>query len=242
MIPRYRHALIIGAGSGLSAALARRFAGEGLAVSLAARDTTKLASLVSEIGAAAFRCDAGQRSSIATLFEALDQSPAGAPDVLVYNPSARQRGRLLELDPEAVARAVEITALGAFHAAQEAARRMLPATGGDGLGNGALLFTGASAGVKGFAQSAPFAMGKFALRGLAQSLARELHPRGVHVGHFVIDGGIRNVARADRIEPADRPDSMLDPTAIADTYWHFLCQDRSAWAWEIEVRPWVERF
>ncbi|MEO1275083.1 MAG: SDR family NAD(P)-dependent oxidoreductase, partial [Pseudomonadota bacterium] len=124
MIPRYRHALIIGAGSGLSAALARRFAGEGLAVSLAARDTTKLTSLVSEIGAAAFRCDAGQRSSIATLFEALDQSPAGAPDVLVYNPSARQRGPLLELDPEAVARAVEITALGAFHAAQEAARRI----------------------------------------------------------------------------------------------------------------------
>ncbi|MEL6767437.1 MAG: SDR family NAD(P)-dependent oxidoreductase [Pseudomonadota bacterium] len=242
MTQQYRHALIIGAGSGLSAALARRFAGEGLAVSLAARDAGKLDGLVSEIGATAYRCDAGERASIAALFEALDASAAGAPDVLVYNPSARQRGPLLELDPETVARAVEITALGAFYAAQEAARRMLPAGGGDEVGKGALLFTGASAGVKGFAQSAPFAMGKFALRGLAQSLARELHPRGIHVGHFVIDGGIRNEARPDRVEAADRPDSMLDPVAIAETYWHFLAQDRSAWAWEIEVRPWVERF
>ncbi|MEM7499053.1 MAG: SDR family NAD(P)-dependent oxidoreductase [Pseudomonadota bacterium] len=240
MIPRYTHALIIGAGGGLSASLARRFRREGLAVSLAARDTAKLDALVADTGAVAHACDAGDHGAVAALFAALDRSAAGAPDVLVYNPSARQRGPLLELDPGRVADAVRITALGAFYAAQEAARRMLPT--GDGPGHGALLFTGASAGVKGYPRSAPFAMGKFALRGLAQSLARELHPRGIHVGHFVIDGGIRNKSRPDREEPADRPDSMLDPDAIAESYWHFLAQDRSAWAWEIELRPWVETF
>jgi NAD(P)-dependent dehydrogenase (short-subunit alcohol dehydrogenase family) len=153
--------------------------------------------------------------------------------VVVYNPSARVRGPFTELDPQAVARAVHVTAVGAFFAAQEAVKRMLP------NGHGAVLFTGASAGVKGYPQSAPFAMGKFALRGLAQSMARELHPKGIHIGHFVIDGGIRSVARQGA---PDSPDSLLDPDAIAESYWHFLDQDRSAWAWEIEVRPWVERF
>ncbi|MEM6906713.1 MAG: SDR family NAD(P)-dependent oxidoreductase, partial [Pseudomonadota bacterium] len=129
-----------------------------------------------------------------------------------------------------------VTALGAFYAAQQAVKRMEPG------GHGAVLFTGASAGVKGFPNSASFAMGKFALRGLAQSMARELHPKGIHVGHFVIDGGIRNPARAERVDGPENPDSMLDPDAIAESYWHFLEQDRSAWAWEIELRPWVERF
>ncbi|MEM8621974.1 MAG: SDR family NAD(P)-dependent oxidoreductase [Pseudomonadota bacterium] len=240
MTSTYKHALIIGAGSGLSAALARQFAREGLAVSLAARNPAKLGHLAEETGAALYPCDAGDHGKVAALFQALDGSTAGAPDVLVYNPSARQRGPLVELDPATVTAAVQVTALGAFYAAQEAARRMLPA--GDGPGHGALLFTGASAGVKGYAHSAPFAMGKFALRGLAQSLARELQPRGIHVGHFVIDGGIRNDSRPERVESADRPDSMLDPVAIAESYWHFLCQDRSSWAWEIELRPWVETF
>ncbi len=104
---------------------------------------------------------------------------------------------------------------------------------------GAVLFTGASASVKGYAQSAPFAMGKFALRGLAQSMARELQPQGIHVAHFVIDGGIKS---ARRPEPPDKPDSMLDPDAIAETYLHILQQPRSAWTWEVELRPWVERF
>ena len=105
--------------------------------------------------------------------------------------------------------------------------------------HGAILFTGASASVKGYAQSAPFAMGKFALRGLAQSMARELSPQGIHVAHFVIDGGIRSAART---EHADRPDSMLDPDAIAESYWNVLQQQRSAWTWEMELRPWVEKF
>ncbi len=126
-----------------------------------------------------------------------------------------------------------MTAFGGFLVAQEAARRMLPKA------TGAILFTGASASVKGYAQSAPFAMGKFALRGLAQSMARELSPQGIHVAHVVVDGGIRS---AHRPEAADRPDATLDPDAIAASYLHLLQQPRSAWSWEIEVRPWGEKF
>jgi len=231
MKPNYSRALIIGAGAGLSASLARLFAANGLALALAARDTGKLAALAAETGASLHPCDAADQGQVAALFAALDDD--GAPDVVVYNPSARVRGPLIELDPQAVARAVQVTAIGAFFVAQEAVKRMQPA------GHGAVLFTGASAGVKGYPQSAPFAMGKFALRGLAQSMARELHPKGIHVGHFVIDGGIRG---ASHEVPPDNPDSMLEPDAIARSYWHFLEQDRSAWSWEIELRPWVERF
>ena len=231
----HRHALIIGAGSGLSAALARRFAREGLSVSLAARDAGKLAGLAAETGAEAHACDAADRAQIAALFARLDAG-RGAPDVLVYNPSGRAPGPFAEVDGAEMERAVAVTAFGAFHAAQEAVKRMRP------QGRGALLFTGASAGVKGYPRSAAFAMGKFALRGLCQSLARELHPQGIHVGHVVIDGGVRNPTRPDHREPADKPDSMLDPDAIAETYWRLLEQPRSAWAWEIALRPWVEPF
>ena len=231
MAPAYGHALIIGAGAGLSASLARLFHARGLKVSLAARDPADLKALAAETGATTHRCDAAAQAEVAALFASLD-SPV-PPDVLVYNPSARVRGPLIGLDPAAVEHAVRVTALGAFYAAQQAALRMVPA------GRGAILLTGASAGVKGYAQSASFAMGKFALRGLAQSMARELHPLGIHVGHFVIDGGIRNPGRD---EDPGRPDSMLDPDAVARSYWHFLEQDRSAWAWEIELRPWVETF
>jgi NAD(P)-dependent dehydrogenase (short-subunit alcohol dehydrogenase family) len=229
----YGHALIVGAGAGLSASLARLFAAKGLAVTLAARTPEDLADLARETGARTFRCDAGNRASVVSMFMAMDALPAGPPDVLVYNPSARVRGPFVEVDHARVEEALRVGALGAFHCAQEAARRMLP------RGRGAVLFTGASAGVKGYPQSAAFAMAKFALRGLAQSMARELHPQGVHVGHVVVDGAIRNPGRA---EPPDAPDSMLDPDAIAEAYWAFLAQDRSCWSWEVEVRPWVERF
>ncbi len=234
MTPSYEHALIIGAGAGLSASLARLFNAKGLRVSLAARDPGDLDALARETGAATHRCDAADHGQVEALFAALDdQTP---PDVLVYNPSARVRGPFTELAPAAVEKAVQVTAIGAFFAAQQAAKRMTRA------GHGAILLTGASAGVKGYAQSASFAMGKFALRGLAQSMARELHPRGIHIGHFVIDGGIRSTARPERRDGETNPDSMLDPDAIARSYWHFLEQDRSAWAWEIELRPWVETF
>ena len=221
-------ALIVGAGPGLSASLARLLAGKGYAVALAARRTDKLAALASETGASLHACDAADPASVAALFAAV-----GAPEVVVYNPSYRVRGALVDLDPAEVAKSLAITAFGAFLVAQQAARGMLAA------GRGTIMLTGASAGVKGFAQSAPFAMGKFALRGLAQSMARELHPKGIHVVHVVVDGGIRSVARPT---PPDQPDSMLDPDAIAQTMLDVLAQPRSCWTDEIAVRPWTERF
>jgi NAD(P)-dependent dehydrogenase (short-subunit alcohol dehydrogenase family) len=228
----YRTALIVGAGQGLSASLARTLAGAGLKVALAGRSPAKLAPLTEETGATAFACDAVKRDDVVRLFAAVGRE-VGEPDVVVYNASYRQRGPLVDLDPGEVEKALAVTAFGGFLVGQEAARRMLPHR------HGAILFTGASASVKGYAQSAPFAMGKFALRGLAQSMARELAPQGIHVAHVVIDGGIRS---ARRTEPADRPDSLLDPDAIAATYLHLLRQPRSAWTWEVEVRPWLEAF
>jgi len=228
----YRSALIVGTGPGLSSSLARLFARQGLSVAVAARNTAKLAGLAAETGCAVHACDATDAAAVAALFTAVEAAQ-GAPDVVVYNASARARGPVVELDPEAVRRAMEVSAFGAFLVAQQAARRMLP------KGEGAILLTGATAGVKGFANSSSFAMGKFALRGLAQAMARELAPKGVHVAHFVIDGGIRSDARPT---PNEAPDSLLEPDAIAETYWHVMQQHRSAWSWEVEVRPWVERW
>jgi NAD(P)-dependent dehydrogenase (short-subunit alcohol dehydrogenase family) len=228
----YRTALIVGVGAGLSASLARLFAKAGMTVALAARRAIELAPLAKEVGGKAFACDAVKHADVKKLFADVE-TELGVPDVVVYNASYRTRGPLVELDPDEVAKSLMVSAFGGFLVAQEAVKRMLP------HGRGAILFTGASASVKGYAQSAPFAMGKFALRGLAQSLARELSPQGIHIAHVVIDGGIRSARRAD---PPDRPDSTLDPDAIAQTYLHLLRQDRSAWAWEIELRPWVERF
>jgi NAD(P)-dependent dehydrogenase (short-subunit alcohol dehydrogenase family) len=188
--------------------------------------------LVKDIGAAAFTCDASKPADVAKLFVELDAG-FGAPEIVIYNASFRTRGPFIELDPAEVEKALAVTACGAFLVAQQAARRMLP------KGHGAILFTGASAGMKGFAQSAPFAMGKFALRGLAQSMARELSPQGIHVAHMVIDGGIKS---ARRPEPADKPASLLDPDAIAASYLHVIHQPRSAWSAEVELRPWVEKF
>jgi NAD(P)-dependent dehydrogenase (short-subunit alcohol dehydrogenase family) len=230
--PRYETALIIGAGAGLSASLARLFAQEGMKVGLAARHTDKLAALMSETGASAFSCDATDLAQVERLFSDMERT-MGGPDVVVYNASGRVRGPFVDLDPAEVERALIASAFGGFLVAQQAAKHMLP------RGSGAILFTGASASVKGYPQSAAFAMGKFALRGLAQSMARELQPQGIHVAHFVIDGAIRNPGR---VEPADKPDSMLDPDAIAATYLSVLKQPRSAWTWEVELRPWVEKF
>ena len=228
----YRSALIVGTGPGLSASLARLFARNGIAVTVAARRIDKLDSLCAETGAVAHACDAADPAAVAAMFEAVD-ARQGAPDVVVYNASGRVRGAVVDLDPEAVRKGLEVTAFGAFLVSQQAARRMLPAK------HGAILLSGATAGVKGFANSSSFAMGKFALRGLAQAMAREMSPQGVHVAHFVIDGGIRSDARP---VPNEAPDSLLDPDAIAETYWHVMHQHRSAWSWEVEVRPWVERF
>jgi NAD(P)-dependent dehydrogenase (short-subunit alcohol dehydrogenase family) len=229
---KFNTALIVGAGSGLSASLARALTKDGVRVALAARTTNDLEPLIRETGALAFACDATRHVEVEKLFADIEAA-FGAPEIVIYNASFRARGPLVELDPAEVERALAVSAFGGFLVAQQAARRVLPKK------HGAILFTGASASVKGYAQSAPFAMGKFALRGLAQSIARELAPQGIHVAHIVIDGGIKSARRG---EPADAPASLLDPDAIAATYLHVIRQPRSAWAWEIELRPWLEKF
>ncbi len=228
----YRTALIIGVGGGISASLARQLSQAGLKVGLAARDTAKLAVLEAETGATSFAVDAADPAGMERLFAEMD-ARVGEPDVVIYNASARVRGSIAELDPVAVQNAMAVTAFGAFLASRQAARRMLP------HGRGAIFLTGATAGIKGFAQSAAFAMGKFALRGLAQSAARELGPKGIHVAHFVIDGGVRSAARP---VPDERPDSLLSPDGVARTYLDVLRQPRDAWSMEVELRPWVETF
>ena len=219
-------ALIIGAGDGLSASLARLLSRNGYAVALAARDIAKLAALAAETGASRHATDAADAAAVASLF-----ATEGDAEVVVYNPSYRTRGPIAELDPAEVQKSLQVCAFGAFLAVREAAQRMLAA------GRGTILLTGASAGVKGFPLSAPFAMGKFALRGLAQSAARELHPKGVHVAHVVIDGGIRSARR-----PETGGDTLLDPDAIAESYLQLIRQPRSAWSSELEIRPWSEKF
>jgi NAD(P)-dependent dehydrogenase (short-subunit alcohol dehydrogenase family) len=225
-------ALIVGVGPGLSASLARLFAKHGLQVAMASRDPDKLAKLAEETAGITFACEATEPEEVAALFEVVIATQ-GVPDIVVYNASARAHGPVTDIDPGAVARAISVSAYGGFLVAQQAARHMVA------RGSGAILLTGASASVKGYPNSSAFAMGKFALRGLASALARELAPKGVHVAHFVIDGGIRSANRAD---PPNSPDSTLDPDAIAETYWHVANQPPSAWTWEVELRPWVEKF
>jgi len=229
---KFNTALIVGAGSGLSAALARALAGEGLQVALASRTTADLDPLVRSTKATAYACDASEPAEVETLFAELDRVWKTL-DIVIYNAAFRTRGPIVGLDPVDVAKSLAISAFGGFLVGQQAARRMLPNR------RGVIVFTGASASVKGFAESAPFAMGKFALRGLAQSMARELSPQGIHVAHAVIDGGIKSDRRA---EPADKPQSLLEPADIAASYMHVIKQPRSAWTQEFEVRPWIEKF
>jgi len=226
--------LIVGAGSGLSASLARLFAKEGMQVVLAARDTGKLDVLAGETKALVLACDAAVPAQVEAMFGAIE-AKRGVPDLVVYNAGYRVRGPLVSLDPKEVARTIEVTAYAAFLVAQSAAKRMLPRA------SGAIFFTGASASVKGYAESAPFAMGKFALRGLAQSMARELAPKGIHIAHFVIDGGIAKGV-GDPRSTERGADGMLQPGEIAKNYLHVYRQQRSAWTWEVELRPWIERF
>ena len=216
-------ALVVGVGQGSSASFARLLSPEGYRVALAERRSELAQALAPEMGGSAHVCDASDPERVAELF-----AQVAEPEVVLCNPSVRVRGPVAELDPEAVRKAIEVTAFGAFLVAQQAARRMLAA------GHGTILLTGASAGVKGFARSAPFAMGKFALRGLAQSLSRELHLQGVHVAHVVVDGSIG---------PAKGGDGRrLDPEAIAAAMLGLVCQDRSCWTDELAVRSWVESF
>src|SRR5436190_9541161 len=222
--------LIVGAGSGLSASLARKCAAAGMKVALAARNVSKLSDLARETKASLHACDAADPAQVEALFTAIE-----APELVVYNPSYRVRGPFLQLEREEVKKTLMVTAYGGFLVAQAAVKRML------GRGRGSLFFTGASASMKGYAESAPFAMGKFALRGLAQSLAREFGPKNIHVAHFVIDGGIAK-AGGDPRAAARGADGMLEPDAIAETYMSVYRQHRSAWSFEVDLRPWVEKF
>jgi len=224
-------AVIAGAGSGLSASLARLLGREGFRVILAARNVDKLAALVKETGALAVETDVSDPASVERLFEAADK--AGPLEIAVFNASGRTRGPIAELDPEAVRQALLVGAYGGFLVGQQAARRLLS------RGTGSILFTGATASLKGFSGSVGFAMPKFGLRGLAQSMARELFPKNIHVAHFIIDGQIEP---AGQVVDADRPDRRLSPDAIAETYLAVHRQHRSAWSFEVELRPWVETF
>ena len=225
--------LIVGAGTGLSASLARKFSGAGMQIALASRDTKKLSNLVNELGAAVYSCDTSDPKSVRDLFSSV-QLDLGDPEVVIFNASKRIRGEITEIDAEEVRDAILTTCYGGFLVGQEAAKIMQK------VGSGTIMFTGASAGVKGFPKSATFAMGKFGLRGLAQSMARELHPQNIHVAHVVVDGGIHSEGKNSF--SGEGEDKWLSPDAIADTYYHLHTQHRSAWTWEIEVRPWVENF
>ncbi|TPL85306.1 SDR family NAD(P)-dependent oxidoreductase [Mesorhizobium sp. B2-3-13] len=224
-------AVIAGAGSGLSASIARLLAREGFQIVLAARDIEKLDALQAQTGAQAVATDVSDATSVERLFDVADK--AGPLSLVVFNAGGRARGPLAELDPEAVRQALLVGAYGGFLVGQQAARRLIA------QGAGSIFFTGATASVKGFAGSAGFAMPKFGLRGLAQSMARELAPKNVHVAHFIIDGAIASATSGQESEPQDR---RLSPDAIAEAYLAIHRQHRSAWTWEMELRPWVENF
>jgi NAD(P)-dependent dehydrogenase (short-subunit alcohol dehydrogenase family) len=226
--------LIVGVGPGLSASLARLAAKQGMQVSLAARKVDKLDALAKETKARVYACDAAEPAEVERLFAAVENE-SGAPSWVVYNASYRTRGPVADLDPAEVKKAILVSCFAGFLVGQRAAKSMLK------QGGGSIFFTGASASVKGYAQSASFAMGKFGLRGLAQSMARELAPKNIHVAHFVIDGGILRPGGDERAS-ARGADGMLHPDAIAETYLHVHRQHRSAWTWEVELRPWVENF
>ena len=219
--------LIVGVGSGLSASLARLCSKKNMVVNLAARNIDKLKALKEETNANTYQCDSTNKESVSNLFKELDNT-IGTPNLVIYNAAARVRGSIVELDPTQTQKAIEVTCYGAFLVAQESAKRMLKRK------SGSIFFTGATAGVKGFANSSVFAMGKFGLRGLAQSLARELHPQNIHIGHFIIDGGIGL--------KSDTNYKMIHPDSIAKTYLDFYDQDSSAWSWEIELRTSKEKF
>jgi short-subunit dehydrogenase len=229
MLPS-KKALIIGVGSGLSLSLARLFHKNGMSISLVARNINKLDNVKKELEANVFKCDVSSSIDVENLFSKLDHINE-EPDLVIYNPSSRVRGPIEELDIENTRHALNITSFGAFLVAQQSVKRMKK------KGSGSIFFTGASASTKGFPNSSVFAMGKFALRGLAQSLARELHPQNIHIGHFIIDGSIASENR-----PYEKDDDKLCPDEIAKRYLEFYKQKRSVWSWELEMRPWLEKF
>lgn len=242
-------ALIVGGGAGISASCARLFSREGMKVAVAARtpDKPALQALEKEHGVVRLPCDAADASSVAALFEAVE-SRLGTPDLVIHNIDGRF-GEIFRKDiadalPDHVAQVLHNSALSAFLVGQQAARLMLARAVPAGDQRGTILFTNASAALKGFARSAAFAMACHAKSGLAQSMARELGPQGIHVAQIPIDAAIGNTledgSRAHWLGGPTRDDNMADPDRIAETYLHLHRQHRSTWAFEVTLRPWTE--
>ncbi|MEE8500283.1 MAG: SDR family NAD(P)-dependent oxidoreductase [Kiloniellales bacterium] len=227
-------AVVVGAGPGLGSALARRFAAAGMAVAVARRRVDELAGLAEETGGRAYACDATDGNSVEALFDSVEHD-LGTPALVAYNAGAYQRGGILEISAEDFERCWRIGCLGGFHVGQAAARRMVP------TGQGTILFTGATASLRGSAGFMNLAMPKFGLRAVAQSMARELGPQGVHVAHVIIDGQIAGERPGYRPEERGE-DAVLAPSAIAEAYWQLHAQPRSAWTHELDLRPSVEKF
>ena len=219
--------LIVGAGSGLSESIARLCSSKRMKVVLAARDINKLKKLKKEISADTIKCDSTNIKSVSNLFKKVDQI-IGTPNLVIYNPSKSLGGSIADIDPKKAHEALNVSCYGGFLVAQQAAKRMLKKK------RGSIFFTGATASIKGFPKSSVFAMGKFGLRGLAQSLARELHPQNIHIGHFIIDGGIGQENYGSY--------KTIHPDEIAKIYLQFHYQDKSAWSWETQLRTSVEKF
>lgn len=228
-------AVVAGVGPGLGRALCERFAAGGMQVAMLARSVDRLKDLAAGNDRLhALRCDVADADSVTAAFARI-AAELGPPELVVFNASTFRRAGITELEPAELERCWRVGCLGGFLVGQAAARLMRPRR------SGTILLTGATASRRGGLGFAAFAIPKFGLRALAQSMARELGPEGIHVAHVIIDGQIRS----PRYEPllAERgPDSLLEPTAIAETYWQLHRQPRSAWSLELEVRPWVERF
>ncbi len=232
-------AAVLGVGPGLGAAVARRFAREGYAVALMARRVESVAEAREEIegagGAAlAVSADATDPASVAAAFDEV-RSNLGDPGVFVYNAGAFQMGGILELSPEKFDECLKANCAGAFYAAQQVLPAMVEA------GRGTILLTGATAALRGSARFSALAVGKFGLRALAQSMAREFGPQGIHVAHVVVDGQI-DTPRVREMSPGRKDHTMLSPDAIAETYWQLHSQHPTAWTLELDVRPSVEGF
>jgi NAD(P)-dependent dehydrogenase (short-subunit alcohol dehydrogenase family) len=230
-------AVVVGVGPGLGLALVRRFAKAGMAVALAARTKDRLEQLLAKEAiesARAYACDATEPAAVEGLFAQVEQD-LGTPEVVVFNAGAFRPGGILEIDPADFEQCWRIGCFAGFLVGQAAARRLV------GQGRGTIIFTGATAALRGSARFANLAVPKFGLRALAQTMARELGPQGIHVGHVIIDGQIRS-ERYAHLAAERGPDALLEPDAIAEAYYQLHAQPRSAWTLELDLRPWVEKF
>jgi NAD(P)-dependent dehydrogenase (short-subunit alcohol dehydrogenase family) len=237
-------ALIVGAGPGLGFSLARRFARAEMNVAIAARSAERLQALAAGCSGIthqcrAYVCDAIDEGEVETLFRQVD-AELGEPNLVVYNAGAFVRKSVLDTTAKEFEHCWRVGCLGGFLVGRAAARRMAARVERGGPG-GTIIFTGATASLRGSALFANLAVGKFGLRALAQSLARELQPQGIHIAHVVIDGVIRPHSAVEH-KGAEETDSLLDPDAIAEAYFQLHRQHRSAWSLEVDLRPWVEKF